>query len=211
MNFEFVRLEIPEVILIKPKVFEDAWGFFMEAYKASVFTETGITVAFVQNYHSKSKKKVLIGLHYQLEPKEQGKLVRCIKGRIWDVAVDIRNGSPIFRKWVAVELSKENKYMLWIPPGFAHGFLASVGGVVHRRTSFYFVLVRQGTCSPILQLDEGLQTQPTYNGLSRQATNSLEGLKAQVKWSCPALLSFPCFNYNPYIYKNLGNNITNFS
>ncbi len=84
-------------------------------------------------------------------------------------------------------------------------------GVVHRWTSFYFVLVRQGTCSPILQLDEGLQTQPTYNGLSRQATNSTEGLKAQVKWSCPALLSFPCFNYNPYICKNLGNNITNFS
>ncbi len=84
-------------------------------------------------------------------------------------------------------------------------------GVVHRWTSFYFVLVRQGTCSPILQLDEGLQTQPTYNGLSRKSSNSTEGLKAQVKWSCPALLSFPCFNYNPYICKNLGNNITNFS
>ncbi len=124
MNFEFVRLEIPEVVLIKPKVFEDARGFFMEAYKASVFAQAGINYAFVQDNHSKSKKGVLRGLHYQLEPKAQGKLVRCIKGKIWDVAVDIRRGSPTFGKWVAVELSEENKYMLWIPPGFAHGFLA---------------------------------------------------------------------------------------
>ncbi len=124
MNFEFVKLEIPEVILIKPKVFEDARGFFMEAYKASVFAQAGINYAFVQDNHSKSKKGVLRGLHYQLEPKEQGKLVRCIKGKIWDVAVDIRRGSPTFGKWVAVELSEENQYMLWIPPGFAHGFLA---------------------------------------------------------------------------------------
>ncbi len=124
MNFEFVKLEIPEVILIKPKVFEDARGFFMEAYKASVFAQAGINYAFVQDNHSKSKKGVLRGLHYQLEPKAQGKLVRCIKGKIWDVAVDIRRGSPTFGRWVAVELSEENKYMLWIPPGFAHGFLA---------------------------------------------------------------------------------------
>ncbi len=124
MNFEFVKLEIPEVILIKPKVFEDVRGFFMEAYKASVFAQAGINYAFVQDNHSKSKKGVLRGLHYQLEPKAQGKLVRCIKGKIWDVAVDIRRGSPTFGRWVAVELSEENKYMLWIPPGFAHGFLA---------------------------------------------------------------------------------------
>lgn len=124
MNFEFIKLEIPEVVLIKPKVFEDARGFFMETFKASAFTKAGISYPFVQDNHSKSKKGVLRGLHYQLEPKAQGKLVRCIRGKIWDVAVDIRKGSPTFGKWVAVELSEENKYMLWIPPGFAHGFLA---------------------------------------------------------------------------------------
>ncbi len=124
MNFEFIRLEIPEVILIKPRVFEDDRGFFMETYKTSTFKEFGIDYPFVQDNHSKSKKRVLRGLHYQLEPKAQGKLIRCIKGKIWDVAVDIRKGSPTYAKWVAIELSEENKHMLWIPPGFAHGFVA---------------------------------------------------------------------------------------
>jgi dTDP-4-dehydrorhamnose 3,5-epimerase len=96
----------------------------METYKASYFIEAGINYTFVQDNHSKSKKGVLRGLHYQLNPKAQGKLVRCIKGKIWDVAVDIRKGSPWYGKWVGVELSEENKYMLWIPPGFAHGFVA---------------------------------------------------------------------------------------
>lgn len=124
MPFEFIRLEIPDVILIKPKVFEDERGFFLEFFKYSDFKQAGINCNFVQDNHSKSKKGVLRGLHYQLEPKAQGKLVRCIKGKIWDVAVDIRKGSPTFGKWVAVELTEENKWMLWIPPGFAHGFVA---------------------------------------------------------------------------------------
>ncbi len=124
MPFIFKRLEIPDVILIEPKVFEDDRGFFMETYKYSEFKKNGIPYEFVQDNHSKSQRGVLRGLHYQLKPMEQGKLVRCIKGRIWDVAVDIRKGSPWYGKWVAVELSEENKLMLWIPPGFAHGFLA---------------------------------------------------------------------------------------
>jgi dTDP-4-dehydrorhamnose 3,5-epimerase len=124
MPFEFIRLEIPDVVLIKPKVFEDDRGFFMETYKASDFAKAGIDFSFSQDNHSKSKKGILRGLHYQLEPKAQGKLVRCIKGKIWDVAVDLRLGSPWFGKWIAVELSKENKCMLWIPAGFAHGFVA---------------------------------------------------------------------------------------
>lgn len=124
MPFEFVLLEIPEVILIKPKIFDDDRGFFFECYKYSDFAQAGITFNFVQDNHSRSKKGVLRGLHYQLEPKAQGKLVRCIKGKIWDVAVDIRKGSPTFGKWVSVELSENNKFMLWIPPGFAHGFVA---------------------------------------------------------------------------------------
>lgn len=123
MPFEFIRLEIPDVVLIKPLVFPDERGFFMETFKKSDFVRNGINYDFVQDNHSKSKKGVLRGLHYQLNPKAQGKLVRCIKGKIWDVAVDIRKGSPWYSKWVAVELSEENKHMLWIPPGFAHGFV----------------------------------------------------------------------------------------
>ncbi len=124
MPFIFKRLEIPDIILIEPKIFKDARGFFMETYKYSEFRKNGIEYEFVQDNHSKSKKGVLRGLHYQLKPMEQGKLVRCIRGRIWDVAVDIRKGSPWYKKWVAIELSEENKLMLWVPPGFAHGFVA---------------------------------------------------------------------------------------
>lgn len=123
MPFSFKRLKIPDVILVEPKVFGDERGFFMETYKVSDFKKNGIDYNFVQDNHSKSQKGVLRGLHYQLKPKEQGKLVRCVKGRIWDVAVDIRKGSPWYGEWVAVELSEENKLMLWIPPGFAHGFV----------------------------------------------------------------------------------------
>ena len=123
MPFEFVKTDIPEIILIKPKVFGDKRGFFMETYKKSDFDKVGIDTDFVQDNHSKSVKGVLRGLHYQKEPFAQGKLVRCIKGRIFDVAVDIRKGSPTFGKWVGYELSEENKLMLWIPKGFAHGFL----------------------------------------------------------------------------------------
>ncbi|ADY74003.1 dTDP-4-dehydrorhamnose 3,5-epimerase [Desulfurobacterium thermolithotrophum DSM 11699] len=123
MPFEFIRTEIPEVVIVKPKVFGDERGFFMETYKKSDFEKAGIDTDFVQDNHSKSVKGVLRGLHYQLEPKAQGKLVRCIKGKVFDVAVDIRKGSPTFGKWVGVELSSENKLMLWIPKGFAHGFL----------------------------------------------------------------------------------------
>ena len=124
MGFVFKKLEIPDVILIKPEVFEDERGFFMETYKISDFKNAGIEYNFVQDNHSRSKKGVLRGLHYQLEPMAQGKLIRCIRGRIWDVVVDIRKGSPWYGKWIGVELSEENKLMLWIPPGFAHGFVA---------------------------------------------------------------------------------------
>ncbi|MFN3472259.1 MAG: dTDP-4-dehydrorhamnose 3,5-epimerase, partial [Aquificaceae bacterium] len=117
MPFEFIRLDIPDVVLIKPKVFEDERGFFLESFKYSDFAKENIGPNFLQDNHSRSKKGVLRGLHYQLNPKAQGKLVRCVRGKIWDVAVDIRRGSPYFGKWVAVELSEENKYMLWIPEG----------------------------------------------------------------------------------------------
>ncbi|WP_029522925.1 dTDP-4-dehydrorhamnose 3,5-epimerase [Persephonella sp. KM09-Lau-8] len=123
MPFEFIKTDIPDVILVKPKVFGDDRGFFMEFYKKSDFEKAGIDTDFVQDNHSRSVKGVLRGLHYQKEPFSQGKLVRCIKGSIFDVAVDIRKGSPTFGRWIGYELSEKNKLMLWIPKGFAHGFL----------------------------------------------------------------------------------------
>ena len=122
MPFEFRSLEIPDVILILPKIFEDERGFFKEIYKQSNFETFGIKEKFVQDNISFSKKGVLRGLHYQKEPFAQGKLVARLRGRIFDVAVDIRKGSPYYGKWVAIELSEKNHRMLYIPPGFAHGF-----------------------------------------------------------------------------------------
>lgn len=123
MSFNFTPQKIKDVILIKPKVFGDERGFFMESYKKSDFLKNGIDVEFNQDNHSKSTAKVLRGLHYQIAPYEQAKLVRCIKGKIYDVAVDIRPTSKTFKKYVKVELSEENKHMLYIPKGFAHGFV----------------------------------------------------------------------------------------
>ena len=123
MPFIFEKLEIPDVVLVKPKVFGDSRGFFMETYKKSEFAENGIGLDFIQDNHSKSTKGVLRGLHYQAKPKMQPKLVRCINGEIFDVAVDIRPNSKTFGKWVGAVLSAENKNMLYIPEGFAHGFV----------------------------------------------------------------------------------------
>lgn len=123
MPFNFKRLSIPEVILIEPKIFEDNRGFFMETYKYSDFSNFGIKEYFVQDNYSRSAKDVLRGLHYQKNPKAQGKLVRCLKGEIFDVVVDIRKDSPTYSKWISVILSEGNNLMLYIPPAFAHGFL----------------------------------------------------------------------------------------
>ncbi len=120
----FKRLEIPDVILVEPVVFPDQRGFFMELYKRTPFLSEGIPYDFVQVNLSYSKRGVVRGLHYQLKPMEQGKLVTVIKGRIVDVAVDIRKGSPWFGKYIMVELSADEPKLLWIPPGFAHGFQA---------------------------------------------------------------------------------------
>jgi len=124
MTFEFEKQNIKDVILIKPKVFTDERGFFMETYKKSVFVANNIEIDFVQDNHSKSGKNVLRGLHFQHSPFEQAKLVRCVKGKIYDVAVDIRPKSTTFKKYVKVELSEENKNILFIPSGFAHGFVS---------------------------------------------------------------------------------------
>ncbi|MBW9220547.1 dTDP-4-dehydrorhamnose 3,5-epimerase [Methanothermococcus sp. SCGC AD-155-N22] len=123
MPFEFRKMKIPDVILIKPKVFGDERGFFMETYKKSDFEKAGIKGEFLQDNHSRSRYGVLRGLHFQREPYAQAKIVRCIRGVIYDVAVDLRRDSPTFGKYVGVILSEHNKYMLYIPRGFAHGFL----------------------------------------------------------------------------------------
>src|SRR6185437_3003954 len=114
---EFIKTALPEVILIKPSVHGDERGFFLESYKKSNFVANGITTEFVQDNHSRSACGVLRGLHYQLNPKAQAKLVRCSYGAVFDVAVDIRRGSPNYGKWVGYELSASNKFMLYIPEG----------------------------------------------------------------------------------------------
>lgn len=122
MPFEFERCDIEGLVVVTPKVFGDNRGFFLETYSKKAFAEGGITAEFVQDNHSKSKRGVLRGLHFQ-KRKAQGKLVRVTAGRVLDVAVDLRRDSPTFGKWKSVELSAENKKMFYIPEGFAHGFL----------------------------------------------------------------------------------------
>jgi len=139
MPFNFKNLAIAEVILIEPKVFEDERGFFMETYKMSDFVAFGIKGNFVQDNHSRSTKGVLRGLHYQNPPFAQGKLVRVVKGQIFDVAVDIRKGSLTYGKWASAILSEENKNMLYVPEGFAHGFcvLSEIAEVIYKNTNAY--------------------------------------------------------------------------
>lgn len=134
------RLAIPDVILFEPKVFGDDRGFFFESFNLQKFEETvGHKVNFVQDNHSRSAKSVLRGLHYQLAPHAQGKLIRVTQGEVFDVAVDIRRSSPTFGKWVGVNLSAENKNLLWIPEGFAHGFLTLSDNVdfLYKTTNYY--------------------------------------------------------------------------
>ncbi len=123
MPFNFSPLAIPEVILIEPRVFPDDRGHFLETYKRSDFEAHGIVGNFQQDNHSLSHRGVLRGLHYQLNPMAQGKVVRVVTGAIYDVAVDIRKNSPTFGQWVGAELSAKNHCMLWVPEGFAHGLL----------------------------------------------------------------------------------------
>jgi dTDP-4-dehydrorhamnose 3,5-epimerase len=135
---EFAPTKIPDVLLIKPKVFEDPRGFFLESYREDRFIEAGINRKFVQENHSESHRGVLRGLHYQIR-QAQGKLVRVVSGEIFDVAVDIRRSSPAFGRWVGIVLSAENRYQLWIPPGFAHGFyvLSERAEVIYKVTDYY--------------------------------------------------------------------------
>ncbi|MBD2666505.1 dTDP-4-dehydrorhamnose 3,5-epimerase [Richelia sinica FACHB-800] len=136
---KILSTDIPQVLLIEPQVFEDARGFFLESFNQKIFTDkTSLHYDFVQDNHSQSAYNVLRGLHYQIT-QPQGKLVRVVVGKIFDVAVDIRKSSSTFGKWVGYELSAENKRQLWIPPGFAHGFLvlSEVAEVIYKTTDYY--------------------------------------------------------------------------
>ena len=164
MSFEFVKLVIEDVMLIKPKVFGDNRGFFMESYKKSEFIENGINVDFCQDNHSKSSKSVLRGLHYQLPPKMQGKLIRCPRGKIFDVAVDIRKDSKTFGKWVGEILSEDNFHMLYIPEGFAHGFvvLSDTAELLYKATNEYSPENDRGILwnDPDININWGLDFEP---------------------------------------------------
>lgn len=149
---------IPDVMVIEPKVFGDPRGFFFESFNQQAFNQaTGTNYQFVQDNHSRSSRGVLRGLHYQLPPHAQGKLVRVVRGTVWDVAVDIRRDSPTFGQWVGEELSEDNHKQLWIPPGFAHGFavLSKSADFLYKATSYYALQHERGIAwnDPQLAID----------------------------------------------------------
>ena len=137
-SFNKISTSLPGVVILEPCVFTDERGFFLESYNQRAFVELGIGEKFVQDNHSSSQRNVLRGLHYQIK-NIQGKLVRAVEGEILDVAVDVRRSSPTFGGWEAVRLSDQNKRMLWIPPGFAHGFLviSKQAQVLYKATDYY--------------------------------------------------------------------------
>lgn len=135
---QFIPTTIPDVILIEPKVYGDERGFFLEVFQSELFISAGIDAKFVQDNHSGSMRGILRGLHYQIR-QSQGKLVRVVVGHVYDVAVDLRRSSPTFGHWVGTELSAQNKFQVWIPPGFAHGFyvLSEWAELLYKATDFY--------------------------------------------------------------------------
>lgn len=164
MPFEFEKQNINDVILVKTKVFGDNRGYFMETYKKSDFVANGIDVEFCQDNYSKSSKGVLRGLHYQAKPYGQAKLVRCVKGKIYDVVVDIRKNSKTFGQYVKVELSEENKHMIFIPQGFAHGFVALTDDVeiMYKTSGEYAPQADRGIIwnDETINIDWGIDFQP---------------------------------------------------
>ncbi|MBI5653200.1 MAG: dTDP-4-dehydrorhamnose 3,5-epimerase [Chloroflexi bacterium] len=189
MSFWFQRLQIPEIILIEPTCLRDARGFFRETFKQSEFAANGIALSFVQSNHSRSARSVVRGLHYQMHPHAQGKLLTAIHGEIFDVAVDIRKGSPTFGKWVGIVLSDANCRMLYVPPGFAHGFavLSDEADLMYQTTAEYAADLERGIAwnDPRLAIDWRV-AQPILSPrdaqlpLLRDAENNFEYLTLEV-------------------------------
>lgn len=173
-----VHTNIPEVLIFEPKVFGDSRGFFMESYNQRVFQEaTGWAPAFVQDNHSGSARHVLRGLHYQIR-QPQGKLVRVVAGEVFDVAVDIRRSSPTFGKWAGARLSAENKLQMWVPPGFAHGFLvlSDFAEFLYKTTDFY---APEHECcirwdDPAIGIEWPLQSPPVLSPKDQQGVSLRE-------------------------------------
>ena len=138
-QFKFLKAKIPDILIIEPKAYYDSRGFFMESYNSRDFKDNGFNEIFIQDNHSRSSKGVLRGLHYQVYPTPMGKLVRSLKGKIFDVGVDVRKGSSTFGQWYGEVLSEENMKMLYFPPGFAHGFLSlsEETHVIYKCTGLY--------------------------------------------------------------------------
>ena len=175
MPFTFEKLKIQEIILVTPRIFKDNRGIFFESFKQSEFAANGITEKFIQDNISKSSKGVLRGLHYQINPHAQGKLVRCLSGSIFDVAVDIRKSSSTFGQWVSVELNNENQQMVYIPPGFAHGFYtqSEKAEVMYKVTEEYNSNSERG----IIWNDEEISINwPSTNALLSEKDMALKGL-----------------------------------
>ena len=167
------RLAIPDVVLFTPKVFGDDRGFFFESFNEKVFQAiTGFAPRFVQDNHSKSQQGVLRGLHYQLAPMAQGKLVRATQGEVFDVAVDIRKGSPTFGRWVGEILSADNKRQMWIPEGFAHGFvtLSDTAEFLYKTTDFYSPTHERCIAwnDPAIGIEWPLKSAPLLSGKDQQ-------------------------------------------
>ena len=202
---DVVSLEIPEVKLIKPRVFPDARGFFMQTYHYEQYRDAGITVRFVQDNWSRSAKGVLRGLHYQLK-KPQAKLVSVIRGEVFDVAIDIRQGSPTFGKWAGTVLSEENRHQMFIPAGFAHGFcvLSDTVDLLYKCSDFYTPgdeysirwddpdLAIEWPVTDVILADKDLRAPRLKNvpaenlpGLSMQIVNTIDILHKTVRGSKP--------------------------
>lgn len=170
-----IRTVIPDVLIFEPKVFGDSRGFFLESYNQRTFQEaTGWAPAFVQDNHSGSARNVLRGLHYQIQ-QPQGKLVRVVAGEVFDVAVDIRQSSPTFGQWVGAHLSADNKRQMWVPPGFAHGFLvlSEFAEFLYKTTDFY---APEHECcirwdDPAIGIQWPLQGEPLLSGKDAQGVS----------------------------------------
>ena len=167
-----IKTALPGVLILEPRVFRDPRGFFLESYNERTMAEAGIHERFVQDNHSFSARNVVRGLHYQVRP--QGKLVRVVMGEILDVIVDLRRSSPTFGVWNGVSLSETNQQMLWIPPGFAHGFRALTDGahVLYKATDFYDPAAERTIAwnDPTLNIDWRLTTSPTVSAKDSQGT-----------------------------------------
>lgn len=172
------RLAIPDVILLEPKVFGDHRGFFFESFNQATFEQVvGKTVSFVQDNHSRSVKNVLRGMHYQIQ-NPQGKLVRVVQGEVFDVAVDVRKSSPTFGKWVGEHLSAENKKQLWVPEGFAHGFLvlSDMAEFLYKTTDYYAPEFERSLAwnDPDIGIDWPIQINPTLSAKDQVAKKLAE-------------------------------------